>query len=216
MISVIATVDLDANTAYHLEAVQTPGSTPDGETLVTHYTSLLVERKGQLLSISKYVVADAYFSKCNFVTPLNENGFEVISRLRNDSDLLYLYTGEQKGGRGRPKEYDGKVRFDDLNDKHFSYSKINELNTSFHGIVYSKSLKKKINLVGVLTNKKGKQSHKLYFSTDLEISANKVLKKYGTRFQIEFLFRDAKQHTSLYHCQARDSEKLHFHWNSLP
>ena len=212
---------MDANTAYHLEAVQTSEATPSGESLVTHYTRILIERNEQLLSISKYMVADAYFSKYNFVAPLNENaapaggqGFEVISRLRNDSDLLYLYTGKQKGGRGRPKKHDGKILFDDLNDQYFSYSKIDQLNTSFYGIVYSKSLKRKINLVGVLTNKKEKQSHKLYFTTDLSMSAKEVLRMYKSRFQIEFLFRDAKQHTGLDTCQARDLEKLHFHWNT--
>lgn len=210
----IAAVDLDAHTAYHLEAVQTPRATADGDTLVTHYTDALVERKEQLLSISKYIVADAYFSKKTFVSPLTENGFEIISRLRNDADLLYLFTGVQKGGRGAPKKYDGKVRYDSLDDDYFTYTKIDDLNTRFQGIVYAKFLKKKINLVGVLTRRKGKQTHKLYFTTDLEMRAEDVLEKYRARFQIEFLFRDAKQHAGLDHCQARDSEKLHFHWNT--
>jgi hypothetical protein len=210
----IAAVDLDVRTAYHLEAVQTPSATTDGDTLVTHYTNLLLERKERLLSISKYIVADAYFSKYNFVSSLNENGFEVISRLRNDADLLYLFTGVQKGGRGAPKKYDGKVLYNKLNDDYFFYTKIDDVNTSFHGIVYSKSLKRKINLVGVITEKKGKKTHKLYFTTGLEMRAEDVLEKYGARFQIEFLFRDAKQHTGLDHCQARDSEKLYFHWNT--
>jgi hypothetical protein len=75
-----------------------------------------VGRKEQLLSISKDMVADAYFSKHGFVTVLTANGFDVISRLRDDTDLLYLYTGVQKGGRGRPKVYDGKVCYDNLKD----------------------------------------------------------------------------------------------------
>ncbi len=33
------------------------------------------------------------------------------------------------------------------------------------------------------------------------------------RFQIEFLFRDARQFTGLCHCQARDEGKLDFHFN---
>lgn len=210
----IAAVDLEARTAYHLEAVQTPAQTPAGDTLVTHYANLLVDRKEQLLSISKDIVADAYFSKYGFVSELTANGFDVISRLRDDADLLYLYTGVQKGGRGRPKIYDGKVCYDNLKDGYFTHTKINAAETYFHGIVYAKSLKRKIKLVGVQTQKKGKQTHKLYFTTDLKMSAADVLERYGARFQIEFLFRDAKQHTGLDHCQARDPEKLHFHWNA--
>ena len=87
-------------------------------------------------------------------------------------------------------------------------------NKIYQAIVFSKSLKRKINLVIVYTNKKGKWNHKLYFCTDLELSAEMVLKYYRTRFQIEFTFRDAKQHTGLNHCQARNENKLHFHFNS--
>ena len=36
---------------------------------------------------------------------------------------------------------------------------------------------------------------------------------YRLRYQIEFVIRDAKQHTGLPHCQARSQEKLDFHLN---
>jgi hypothetical protein len=36
---------------------------------------------------------------------------------------------------------------------------------------------------------------------------------YRPRFQIEFLIRDAKQYSGLEHGQARDKNKLHFHFN---
>jgi hypothetical protein len=31
---------------------------------------------------------------------------------------------------------------------------------------------------------------------------------------IEFIYRDAKQHTGLEHCQGRSKQKLDFHWNT--
>jgi len=37
---------------------------------------------------------------------------------------------------------------------------------------------------------------------------------YHNRFQIEFLYRDGKQHTGLNDCQARDENKLNFHFNA--
>lgn len=40
-----------------------------------------------------------------------------------------------------------------------------------------------------------------------------LCKYYGLRFQIEFLIRDAKQHTGLEDCMARDEQKLHTHFN---
>jgi len=39
------------------------------------------------------------------------------------------------------------------------------------------------------------------------------VKYYQLRFQIEFLFRDAKQFAGLNHCQARNQHKLDFHFN---
>ena len=34
-------------------------------------------------------------------------------------------------------------------------------------------------------------------------------------FQIEFDFRNAKQHTGMNRCQVKSTNKLHFHWNTL-
>jgi len=160
------------------------------------------------------VVVDAYFSKYNFVSKLFNNNFETVSRLRDDADLQYIYKGEHKKDRGRPKKYDGKVDYKNLKEQHITIIEKNHKNKIYQAIVFSKSLKRDINLVIVYTNKKDKWSHKLYFSTDLELSAELLLKYYQTRFQIEFIFRDAKQHTGLNHCQARSKNKLHSHFNT--
>lgn len=212
-LSGIAAIDIDNHTAFHLEAVQTP-SNLKSESLLDHYATILTQRKEPLLSISKYVVADAYFSKFGFVSKLSNNGFETVSRLRDDADLQYIYKGTHKTGRGRPKKYDGKIQYNKLKEDHFTMVQENHQNKICQAIVFSKSLKRKINLVVVYTNKKEKWNHKLYFCTDLDISAEMLLKYYRTRFQIEFTFRDAKQHTGLNHCQARSENKLHIHFNS--
>ncbi len=52
-----AVVDIDNNTAMSLEAVQTPSVKElrqAGKTLVTHYASIVIERKEVLASISEY------------------------------------------------------------------------------------------------------------------------------------------------------------------
>ena len=54
----------------------------------------------------------------------------------------------------------------------------------------------------------------LLFSTDINLEASEILSFYQSRFQIEFIFRDAKQFTGLSDCQARDLTKLDFHFNS--
>lgn len=48
-----------------------------------------------------------------------DQGFELISRLRNDADLKYLYKGNKTEGRGRPKKYDGKIFYKSLNKGYF-------------------------------------------------------------------------------------------------
>ncbi len=40
------------------------------------------------------------------------------------------------------------------------------------------------------------------------------MRLYGARFQIEFLFRDAKGTMGLNHCQSRNSKAIDFHWNA--
>jgi len=50
-------------------------------------------------------------------------------------------------------------------------------------------------------------------STDTEQPAEQVAEYYRLRYQLEFVIRDAKQHTGLTHCQARSEEKIDFHLN---
>ena len=59
-----------------------------------------------------------------------------------------------------------------------------------------------------------KTSHKLYFSTDINMSGKYVIEIYKTRFQIEFNFRDAKQHAGLCNSQSRDIDRLDFNFNA--
>lgn len=209
----LAVLDLTRKTAFHLFGFQTIDLQYD-ETLISFYVRRLLAKKMELLKMSNYMVADAYFSKSTFIKPFVNAGFEVISRLRDDADLQYIFTGEQKKAKGRNRKYDGKVNFEKLN---LSYAKmVSEVeNEKIYSLkAYSKSLKIVIKIVIVYTkSSKHKWSHKIYFSTDLEQEWKEILEMYRLRFQIEFLYRDAKQFTGLNDCEARSKNKLHFHWN---
>jgi hypothetical protein len=77
------------------------------------------------------------------------------------------------------------------------------------------SFQKNINLSIAVFYKNGKEiARKLYFSTDLKMEGMKIVSYYRSRFQIEFLYRDAKQHCGLEDCQARSKNKLDFHFNA--
>jgi len=214
----IAAVDIDNKTAFHLEAIQTPTYKDienKGLTLLDWYADIIVQRAENLNSISKFLVADAYFSKRPFVDKiLNSTDFNVISRLRNDADLMYLYKGKPTGKKGRPKTYDGKIILKNINKDYFKLIQDNEKSTTYSAIVYSKGLKRNIKLVYEELKNNKKKSWLLFFSTDTKLDALMILKYYKNRFQIEFLYRDGKQHTGLNDCQARSENKLHFHFNA--
>ena len=55
---------------------------------------------------------------------------------------------------------------------------------------------------------------KVLFSTDLEMAASDIFLIYHSRFQIEFLYRDAKQNTGLEHWQSTDVDRLSFGYNA--
>lgn len=165
--------------------------------------------------LSNYLVVDAYFTKKDFIQAiLKRTGLSVIGRLRDDANLRYLYEGEQKGGKGRPKQYDGKVNWKKLDLSRFKKVYDDESCCIYDAILYAPFLKEKLRIAYVVyKNKQGKQTQKIYFSTDIALPAWMITKYYQVRFQEEFLIRDAKQFTGLQDCQAKSRQKNELHWN---
>ena len=54
-----------------------------------------------------------------------------------------------------------------------------------------------------------------FFATDPEIAPEQIYRMYRDRFQIEFNFRNAKQHLGLAACQDRTGARYHFHVNAV-
>ena len=213
-----AVVDLVDNTALHLNAWQTPSAdelAKKGLNLLSYYASLVAENAEKFKEFTDYMVADAYFSKKPFADAVLLAGMHLISRLRNDSVLKYKYTGEPTGKKGAPKKYNGKVDVKNLDANYFSADLCNEDIQIYSAVVYSKAFKRNIKLAVVIFLKNGKEiARKLYFSTNLKLEGEKIVRYYRSRFQIEFLYRDAKQFTGLATCQARSENKLDFHFNA--
>jgi hypothetical protein len=210
-----AVIDIDNNTAFSLEAIQTPSAKElkeEGKTLVNHYASLVLERAGVLLLFSNYLAVDGYFAKKEFIQPIRaQTALQIISKMRSDANLHYIYKGKQTGKRGRPKTLDGKINMQKIDKRRLALCFEEEEVQIYEGIVYSKSLKRKIKLAYVMHDN---GSYAVLFSTDLSLDGYKIYLYYKSRFQIEFLFRDAKQYTGLTQCQARSEQKLHFHFNA--
>lgn len=199
----IAAIDIANHTAIHLLAVQTIPR--EGESQMEFYIRCITDRSAELLQISKVIVVDAYFSKKEFVKAMTQAEFTVVSRLRDDANLRYIIEPKKTGKRGCPVKNGQKVDLSDLSEFTFVADGV------YTCVVRAVALGKDVRVVVVWSSQ---DKYKIYFSTDTKMSAEKILEIYRSRFQIEFIYRDGKQHTSLSNCQARSEQRLHFHLNA--
>ena len=81
-------------------------------------------------------------------------------------------------------------------------------------VVNSPTFKRNLRIVYIVREEKGKIYTALLFCTDTDCAALDILRYYKARFQIEFVFRDAKQYTGVCDCQATSEAKLGFHFNA--
>ncbi|MBM7074714.1 transposase, partial [Shewanella sp. 202IG2-18] len=160
-----------------------------------------------------YMAIDSFYTKYKFVTPVVGTGLNVVGKLRSDANLRWLFKGNYSG-LGRPKRFDGKVN--SVEDLHrFEYvGKIEETIQVYSAVLYSVCLERDIKVVMLICNRHGKSVRVLLFSTDTKLDATTLISYYKARFQIEFVFRDAKQFTGLLDCQARNKEAIHTHINA--
>jgi hypothetical protein len=241
-ISLLGWLDMTANQAYSLSVEQTPArenvepqesvkrpskrtgkgkakrqgqaqAVTDASRLEVYLAQVRQVVKTYQLRWLKYLIVDGYYSKVKFIDGVVDLGLHPIGKLRADANMRYLYTGPKRPGPGAQKRFDGKVEWSDL-------SRFNRIETEKEGIVLyqqrlnHKHFKRTLNVVVVVDTSGNKPRQAILFSTDLELGALTLYRYYQARFQIEFLFRDAKQATGLSDCQARDNEKLHFHFNA--
>jgi len=204
--------------------VQTPGSDErdaKGISLVDHYAQVVDWQADNCLALSGYLAADAYFAKAAFVERVSQAGLHLVSRLRKDARLRYLYTGPKAGKQGRPRKFVGRVDLARPDMAYFALSHHDEQLLIYSAVVNCPFLKRNIKLAYTqyLDAQTGLPTHyKLYFSTDLDLPAWMIAKYYGLRYQQEFLIRDAngaarRQFTGLSDCQARSVGKIDTHLN---
>ena len=188
----IGVIDIDNHDCMTLGSIQTPDcKTLDnmGKNLVDWYSSYLISKKDKIQSISRTVVADAFFSKETFITPMCENDFHVISRFRNDVILYYPTLEKKTGKRGHPKWFDGRIDFANLDLTRCKEYEVNK--GKLYGLrVYAKALKRYVSLSVWYPMDGRTDKWQLYFSTDDSMDGREVLDYYRTRFQLEFCFYD--------------------------
>ena len=210
----LSVADLENRTAMHYHAQQTQ-FTKGEESLRAYYAKVICAQVAELQKITKTLAVDAFFSKKPFVDSMCGVDFTLVSRMQNNAYLRYAYTGEQKGGKGRPKQFAGRVDVKNLNLAHFKEVKREGDEAVYEGVAHIRSLGRwcKVVILQILKDEKVAKAF-IYFSTDPKMDGPKVLEIYKNRYQIEFVFRDAKGHLGLEDCQSRQEKALDFHFNA--
>ena len=203
--TLFAGLNLDEQRAYAIAVTQTKNDKSALKVAIDELTT----NSEYYLEISKYVVADGYYAKNSFISEVTQHGFEVVTLLRRDAALRHLYTGPYSG-RGRPKRYADRVNYKELNDWERDEELIDDL-TIYSKIVNYKAWNRDLRVL-VIVNRSA--AHRILCRTDLTLSTAEILKLYQQRFQIEFLFRDGKQHTGLGQAQTLDSEGQEYFANA--
>ena len=128
----------------------------------------------------------------------------------------YYPTWENKTGkRGHPKRFDGRIDFANLELTRCKEYEVNK--ERLYGLrVYAKALKRYV-FWAIWYPMDGE---------DRQVSALFIYRRFhgwtrdsgllqNPRVQLEFCFRDGKQHAGITNCQSTDFRKLDFHFNAL-
>lgn len=217
-ISLLSIIDVPYGTAYSLSVDQTPPAAEIGkgdDNRVDFYLKQIEKNKETLKNLGiQHISADGFYTKTRFIDGVRSCGFHLVGKLREDANLRFLYEGPQTGGKGAPKRFEGKVRFDDLSRWTF-VTELEDQVLLYTAVLNAPRFKRNLRVVYLLDKRNPtKQRYALFYSTDTSLRAIDIFFWYKARYQIEFIFRDAKQFTGLTDCQSRNKEALNFHFNA--
>jgi len=210
--SVIGLVDPDENTAYAVNAQQSPAEREEGKSGMVYALEHLQGIWPKLPEAVTHGLFDGAYAKHDFIHGVLEINRHAVSKLRRDAAMRYLYTGPKRPGSGRQKTYDGKVRYNDIT-RWDSLGEVEEGIELHTVIAWHDTLKLKLRVVMASKRVEGERKYVLLFSTDTALDGRTIYLWYKSRFQIEFVFRDGKQHLGLADGQMRNKAALDYHVN---
>jgi len=159
----------------------------------------LLTRIGSLLSLT-YLVLDGHFGTNAALQMALRCNMQLISKLRSDSALFLPYDGPY-AGHGPHRIYGDKLNPGAIPERFVRQSSVaNQIETRIYQLTARhQSFAQALNVVVIVkTNLTSQtQAHVILFSSDLELSCELLMDYYCLRFQLEFTFRDAKQHWGL-------------------
>ena len=148
----------------------------------------------------KHIVLDGNFGNYPSTWLVQQTGLQIISKMKRNAALYLPYSGP-KPRRGQTPRYGDKLNYQQLPQQTRVASRIEgdyRIDT-YQLQLYHKDYPDLLNVLVVVkthlpTDKRG---HIVLFSTDLNLTAEQIVDYYSLRFQIEFNFRDTKQHWGL-------------------
>src|SRR3990170_3291443 len=138
-----------------------------------------------------YLVLDGHFGNNNALQMARQSGLHLISKLRYDSALYFPYKGAY-GGHGPHCKYGNKLDYRRILDEYLKETSVekNIQTCIYQAELLHKEFSQSLNVViMVKTNlQTGAWAHVVLFSSDLELSYDKIVDYYCLRFQIEMVF----------------------------
>ncbi|MGB1272335.1 MAG: transposase, partial [Endozoicomonas sp.] len=147
-----------------------------------------------------YFVYDGAFGNNAAVQMTRQTGLHLLSKLRNNSALYFEWQGVYSGKGKRPR-YGERVDYTALPTACLKSDQLKQQTRTriyqFTGV--HKTFADKLNVVVIhkQNQETGKLAHVVLFCTDHDLNWELLVEYYRLRFQIEFNFRDAKQHWGL-------------------
>jgi len=143
-----------------------------------------------------YCVLDGAFGNNYALQMVRQCSLHLISKLRYDAALYFPYQGPQKKF-GPRRKYGDKLNYARIPDQCLKTSSVEDgIQTRIYQMVmWHKLFADDLNVVVIVkTNLKTQaRTHVVLFSSDLDLTYDRLIDYYRLRFQIEFNFRDAKQ-----------------------
>jgi len=151
----------------------------------------LLVRIGTLIRL-EYLAMDGHFGNYPAFQMVRQCGLHLISKLRWDAALCFPWDGQ-----GHKCKYGKRVDYANIPEKYLKSTTVKDGIQTCHyqAQLLHEDFPVPLNVVIIVKKNLTTLSwgHVILFSSDLELSCEKLVDYYSLRFQIEFNFRDAKQ-----------------------
>lgn len=204
-----------------LDNMMIPSKNVSFQTKLDQAVEMLVQLANHFVGVPLMVVCDSWFGNNGLFKPLRKhlgNSVHLLSRLRSNTVLYSMPQKQTSKKRGRPRKYGLRLgACAEIADKFIShasihrvflYGKFRDVN-AFSKTAMLKTLKCPVRIVWVFR----KTQWVALFSTDMDLSIEKIIEYYGARWKIESGFKEIKQDIGSSKSQTRNAHAVINHIN---